>query len=201
MVVGPMTRQHSPSTARNREAILAVLQRVLPREARVLEIASGTGEHAAFFAAAEPGWRWQPSDPDAEARASIAAWCKDLPNVAPPAEIDVREAAWAVDGPCDAIVAINMIHISPWEATLGLMAGAARLLRAGGMLYTYGAYKRGGEHTSPSNAAFEHWLQARDPAFGVRDIADVETAASAQGLRLREIIEMPANNFSLVFER
>ncbi|HYD86635.1 MAG TPA: DUF938 domain-containing protein [Vitreimonas sp.] len=194
-------RQRSPSTARNQDAILAVLRRVLPREARVLEIASGTGEHAAFFAKAEPGWRWQPSDPDASARTSIAAWTEGLPNVAPPLAIDVREPEWGVEGLFDAILAINMIHISPWEATLGLMAGAGRLLREGGVLYTYGAYKRGGAHTAPSNEQFEQWLKARDPAFGVRDVADVEAAANAQGLRLREIIEMPANNFSLVFER
>jgi len=194
-------RQQSPSTARNREPILSVLQCVLPAEAEVLEIASGTGEHAVFFAQAQPGWRWRPSDPDAAARASIAAWAEAVSNVLAPVEIDVREADWGVSGSFDAIVAINMIHISPWAATLGLMAGAGRLLRAGGVLYTYGPYKRGGEHTAPSNEAFEQWLKARDAAFGVRDIADVEQAANAEGLRLLESVDMPANNLSLVFVR
>lgn len=196
-------RQQSPSTARNREPILAALRSVLPAEARVLELASGTGEHAAFFAGAMPGWGWQPSDPDAAARASIEAWRQELalPNLLAPLAIDARAPEWSVTGPFDAIVAINMIHISPWEATLGLMAGAGRLLAPGGVLFTYGAYKRGGAHTAPSNEAFELWLKGRDPAFGVRDLEAVEAAAQAQGLRLREVIAMPANNFSLVFVR
>jgi cyclopropane fatty-acyl-phospholipid synthase-like methyltransferase len=196
-------RQTAPSVARNREPILAVLQRVLAPDARVLEIASGTGEHAAFFARAMPGLTWQPSDPDPEARASVAAWIESerLTNVLPPAAIDVREPIWPVAGGCDAIVAINMIHISPWEATLGLMAGACRLLRDGGALFTYGAYKRDGRHTAPSNETFDEWLKQRDPAFGVRDVADVENVAREQGLTLREIVEMPANNLSLVFQR
>src|SRR6185436_11895177 len=124
-----------------------------------------------------------------------------LTNVRPPVEIDVRAADLGVSGPFDAIVAINMIHISPWEATLGLMAGAGRLLRDGGVLYTYGPYTRDGRHTAPSNEAFEQWLHARDASFGVRDVADVEKAAHAQGLTLREIVDMPANNLSLVFVR
>jgi cyclopropane fatty-acyl-phospholipid synthase-like methyltransferase len=198
-------RQQSPSTARNREPILAELRRLLPSDAKVLELASGTGEHAVFFARALPGVRWMPSDPDAAARASIAAWidAEGLANVAAPAEIDVAEQSWGVEaqGPFDALVAINMIHISPWEATLGLMAGAGRLLRTGGVLATYGAYKRDGRHTAPSNEAFEQWLKARDARFGVRDLADVEAAAHARGLSLREVVEMPANNFFLVFER
>jgi hypothetical protein len=151
-----------------------------------------------------PEITWQPSDPDETARASIAAWIasEGLCNVRAPLDIDVSAAAWPVEGETfDALVAINMIHISPWEATLDLMAGAGRLLRNGGVLYTYGAYKRGGQHTAPSNEAFEGWLKQRDPRFGVRDLEAVEAAAAAQGLRLREIIDMPANNFSLVFER
>ncbi len=194
-------RQRSPSVARNREPILAVLQRVLPPEARVLELASGTGEHAVFFAGAMPGVSWQTSDPDLGARASIAAWieAEGVANVLAPHAIDVSAADWGVDGPFDALVAINMIHISPWEATLGLMAGAGRLLRPGGVLFTYGAYKRGGAHTAPSNEAFDQWLKQRDPRFGVRDLEAVE--AAAQGLALREIIDMPANNLMLVFAR
>lgn len=196
-------RQHSPSTARNRDAILAVLQPVLPRDGRVLELAAGSGEHAVFFAAALPGLAWQPSDPDADARASIAAWtaAEGLSNVAPPLDIDVCAAEWGAGEGYDAVLAINMIHISPWEATLGLMAGVARVLKPGGVLFTYGAYKRDGVHTAPSNEAFEEWLKARDERFGVRDMADVEAAANAQGLALREVIEMPANNFALVFSR
>jgi cyclopropane fatty-acyl-phospholipid synthase-like methyltransferase len=198
-------RLRSPSTARNREPILAVLQRVLARDARVLEIASGSGEHAVFAARALPTLTWQPSDPDPDARASIAAWIESegLTNVLPPRDIDVRRDLWGVEdqGPFDAIVAINMIHISPWDATLGLLAGASRLLRRGGVLYTYGPYKRGGRHTAPSNEAFDASLKGRDPSWGVRDVADLDSAASNQGLVLREIVEMPANNLSLVFAR
>jgi cyclopropane fatty-acyl-phospholipid synthase-like methyltransferase len=198
-------RQHSPSTARNREPILAVLKRVLAPSARVLEIASGSGEHAVFVARAMPELTWQTSDPDAEARASIAAWIAEegLGNVLPPRAIDVRETVWGVesDAPYDAIVSINMIHISPWEATLGLLAGASRLLRQGGVLYTYGPYMREGRHTAPSNAAFDASLRARDSSWGVRDVADVQSAAENQGLALREVVEMPANNLSLVFVR
>mgnify|MGYP001324584259 CR=1 FL=1 len=198
-------RSFSPSTARNREPILNVLQRVLAAKAKVLELASGAGEHAAYFARAMPGWSWRPSDPDAGARASIAAWIEieSLSNVLAPAAIDVCADPWGVedDAPFDALVCINMIHISPWEATLGLMAGAARLLRTGGVLYTYGAYKSGGAHTAPSNETFDAWLKQRDARFGVRGVEDVERAAQARGLRLHEIVEMPANNLSLVFLR
>jgi cyclopropane fatty-acyl-phospholipid synthase-like methyltransferase len=198
-------RQSSPSTARNREPILSVLQRVIPDDARVLELASGAGEHAVFFARAMPRTIWQPSDPSADARASIAAWIAEegLANVLPPVAIDVREAAWGVEegAPFDALVAINMIHISPWQATLGLMAGAGRLLRPGGVLFTYGPYKRGGRHTAPSNEAFDESLRSRDSSWGIRDIADVERAANNQGLVLQDIVSMPANNFSLVFAR
>ena len=196
-------RQTAPSTARNRDPILRVLQRVLPADARVLEIASGAGEHAVHFARAMPGQTWQPSDPDAAARASIAAWIahEGLANVLPPRAIDVRAAIWDAEPEYDAIVAINMIHISPWEATLGLLAGAGRHVRDAGVLYTYGPYKREGRHTAPSNQEFDAWLKDRDPAFGVRDVDKVAQAARAQGLALRETVEMPANNLSLVFVR
>jgi cyclopropane fatty-acyl-phospholipid synthase-like methyltransferase len=198
-------RQYSPSTARNREPILTVLQRVLPPDARVLEIASGSGEHAMHIARAMPGVIWQTSDPDREARESIAGWiaAEKLSNVLAPRTIDVRESEWGAEGeaPYDAIVAINMIHISPWEATLGLLAGASRLLRSGGVLYTYGPYMRDGRHTAPSNAGFDVSLKARDSSWGVRDVADVAGAASIQELTLEEIVEMPANNLSLVFRR
>ncbi len=198
-------RQSSPSTARNRAPILAVLQRVLPANAKVLEIASGAGEHAVHVARAMPGVIWQPSDPDPRARASIAAWieAEGLSNVLPPLDIDVRGKAWSVeaDTPFDAVVAINMIPISPWQATLGLIAGASRLLRAGGVLYTSGPYMRNGRHTAPSNAAFDASLKARDPSWGVRDIGEIEREAALQDLTLREIVDMPANNLSLVFVR
>ena len=198
-----MTRAFSPSTARNREPILAVLQLALPASVCVLEVASGTGEHAVFVARALPLLTWQPSDPDAQSRASIAAWIAEerLQNVLPPRDIDVQASDWGVAGPFDAIVAINMIHISPWEATSGLFAGAARLLREGGTLFLYGPYKRDGHHTAPSNESFDAWLKARDPAFGVRDMDDVVRVANGNGFALREIVAMPANNFSVIFVR
>jgi len=194
-------KQKSPAAARNRGPILDVLRRVLPANARVLELASGSGEHAAYFARAMPGLCWQPSDPDRQARASIAAWAQAQANVRSPYDIDVRKPHWGVEleAPYDAMVAINMVHICPWPATLGLMAGAGRLLGVDGVLFTYGPYKRAGYHTAPSNADFDAALRARDPAWGVRDVADVEGAAAKQNLVLREIVEMPANNLSLVF--
>lgn len=195
-------RLSSPSTARNREPILDVLRRVLPADARVLELASGAGEHAMFFAAAMPGVTWRPSDPDPAARASIGAWQVDGPaNLMPPAAIDVRDPHWGVEGdaPFDALVAINMIHISPWDATLGLMEGAGRLLHEEGVLFTYGPYKREGRHTAPSNEAFDESLRLRNSSWGVRDVANVARAANAHGLVLDETVEMPANNLSLIF--
>ena len=202
--VGAMPeRLTSPATARNRAPILTVLQRVLPPNARVLELASGAGEHAVFVAAAMPGVTWQPSDPDAAARDSIAAWVEEagVKNVLAPIPIDVCADDWSVGAPYDALVAINMIHISPWEATLGLMRGAGRLLRDDGVLFTYGPYMRDGRLTAPSNEAFDASLKARDSTWGVRDVTDVARAAEKNGLELREIVEMPANNLSLVFEK
>ncbi len=202
-------RQHSIPAGRNRDPILGILKRIIAPGARVLEIASGSGEHAVHFAAHLTDVRWQPSDPDENARASVAAWIafERAGNIAAPLQLNVEDDGWehGFDEAYDAIIAINMIHISPWEATLGLMHGAGRLLAHAkpgpGILYTYGAYKRGGEHTAPSNEAFDAWLKERDPSYGVRDLEEVEAAANVNGLRLREIIEMPANNLSLVFER
>ena len=180
---------------------MSVMRRVFPVEGRVLEIASGSGEHAMFLARAMPGLEWQPSDPGCEARASIADWIahEGLANVKAPLDIDVRAPDWGVRATFDALVAINMIHYAPWEATPALFAGAARSLRAGGIVFLYGPYRRGGKHTAPSNEAFEAWLKERDPAFGVRDLGEVEREAGRHGFSLREIVEMPANNLSVVF--
>ncbi len=197
-------RQKSPSTARNRDPILEVLTQVLPQGAKVLEIASGTGEHAVHFARARPDLSWRPSDPDETSRASIAAWivAEGLSNIAAPIMIDVRERRWGVetDAPFDAIVAINMIHIAPWEATQGLVAGAAKLLRSGGVLFLYGPFMRGGVHTAPSNAAFNESLKARDPRWGVRDLDDVVNAGASR-FDLETVAPMPANNLSVVLRR
>ena len=204
----PALRQHSPSAERNREPILAVLRDVLPPTGRVLEIASGTGQHAICFAGALPGLDWQPSDPDADARASIAAWIAHagLANVRAPLALDVHQAEWGVQtlnapDQFDAVVCINMIHISPWSATQALFAGASRRLVDGGVLYLYGPYKRGGAQTSPSNDAFDQQLRSRDPAWGVRDMEAVVALGASVGLVCDEPIAMPANNFSLVFRK
>ncbi len=196
-------RLTSPATARNREPILTVLQRILPADARVLELASGAGEHAIFFANAMPGLTWRPSDADADARASIAAWIKAgaVANVLAPVAIDACDEDWGLARPLRCAGGDQHGHISPWPATLGLMAGARALLREGGVLFTYGPYMRDGRHTAPSNQAFDASLKARDPRWGVRDVADVTSAARAHGLILRELVEMPANNLSLVFEK
>jgi len=196
-------RRTAPSTARNRDPILAVLKRVLRPDARVLEIASGAGEHAVYFASALPNVVWQPSDPDADARASIAAWiaAEKPPNVCAPLALDAGEADWGAGAAFDAVVAINMIHIAPWRTTLGLLAGAGRVIADGGVLVTYGPYMRDGAHTASSNAAFDASLRARNEDWGVRDMADVACEAKRQDLRLEEIVEMPANNFALVFRR
>jgi SAM-dependent methyltransferase len=195
-------RQHSPSAERNREPILAVLRDALPPSGRVLEIASGSGEHAVWFAAALPGLVWQPSDTDDEARASIAAWAAHagLANLRAPLALDVHQPDWGVDA-LDAIVCINMIHISPWSAAQALFDGAGRRLVAGGVLYLYGPYRRGGAHTAPSNEAFDQWLKSRDPAWGVRDMEAVVALGEAAGLTCEQFVPMPANNFSLVFTK
>ena len=192
----------SPSVARNREPILAVLRRVLPERGHVLEIASGTGEHAVYFAAALRNLLWQPTDQDPLALRSIAAHraAAGLPNLAPPLPLDASASDWPVSH-ADAVVAINMVHISPWSATEGLMRGSERILPPGGILYLYGAYKENGIHTAPSNAVFDESLRARHPDWGVRDVADVTRLANTHGLVLVERIPMPANNLSLVFRR
>ncbi|MGE0401377.1 MAG: DUF938 domain-containing protein [Kofleriaceae bacterium] len=193
-------KQHAPAAARNREPIREVLARELPPAGLVLEIASGSGEHAVFLAAAFPDLTWQPSDPSPTAIASIAAHRADaaLPNLAAPIELDVTQ-------PCpldhaDAIVCINMVHIAPWEAALALFATAGRILPSGALLYLYGPYFFDGE-TAPSNREFDASLRARDPRWGVRDVRDLTAAASASSLVLRGAVSMPANNHSLLFRR
>lgn len=195
-------KRDAPATARNREPILAVLRTILPPAGTVLEIASGTGQHAVHFARALAGLTWQPSDPDPAARASIAAWAAEarLANLRPPLAIDVVSGSFDVPDVA-AVVTINMVHISPWEATLGLLRGAAAALPAGGPLYLYGPYRRGGTHTAPTNAMFDAELRAQNPAWGVRDLEAVEAAAAVEGLRLHRFVEMPANNLSVTFRR
>jgi SAM-dependent methyltransferase len=197
-------RLFSPSAERNRAPIAAVLCRWLPATGTVLEIASGTGEHVAWFAAQFPGLVFQPSDPGGTERASIAAWtaAAGVANVRAPLALDVAAPHWEnrtdVPAPLAAILCINMVHISPWAATLGLMRGAGRLLADGGVLYLYGAYKRDGRHTAPSNAAFDAMLRAQNPDWGVRDLEAVVAAAEARGLALAEVVAMPANNLSVI---
>jgi hypothetical protein len=193
-------RRRAPAADRNRDAILAVLSRVLPHSGTVLEIASGTGQHAVHCAAALPGIVWQPSDPDAASRDSIAAWRahSGLANLAAPLDLDVTRDDWGI-GEVAAIVCINMIHIAPWEAAEALFRGAGTRLGAGGVLYLYGPYRRNGSHTAPSNEAFDQQLRARDARWGVRDMEAIEVLGTRTGFALAETVAMPANNFSAVF--
>jgi SAM-dependent methyltransferase len=195
-------RREAPAAARNRQPILDVLQPHLPETGLVLEIASGTGEHVVHYAAARPDLTFQPSDPDAGARASVDDWVRTLGlcNVRPALEIDVTGESWPVER-ADAVLCCNMIHIAPWEAAIGLVAGASRLLPPGGLLFTYGPYRRGGRHTAPSNEAFDADLKRRNPAWGVRDLEAVTELAHREGFSGPEIVEMPANNLSLLFKR
>jgi len=198
-------RLRFPATARNRAPILAVLERVLPDRGTVLEIGSGSGEHAAWFAPRFPDLVWQPSDVDPRYHASIAAWAAGAANVLAPLDIDVRAPDWGLEAgdtaPLAAILAINVIHIAPWAASEGLVAGAGRLLGPSGVLYLYGPFKREGRHTADSNRAFDAQLRAENPDWGVRDLEEVAALAEARGLALEEMVAMPANNLSLVFRR
>lgn len=189
-----------PATQRNRDAILAVLREVLPERGTVLEIASGSGQHVAHFAAAMTHLRWQPSDLDAKLFASIRGWCEELDNVASAVEIDVTTRQWPI-AQVNAVVCANMIHIAPWEACLGLLDGVARTLIGDGPLCLYGPFMRGGVHTAPSNETFDQSLRARDPSWGVRDLDVVGKEANSRGLALDRVFEMPANNLMLVFRR
>jgi SAM-dependent methyltransferase len=195
-------RLTAAAAERNAAPILEVLRGALPARGTVLEIASGTGQHAVHFAAALPGIEWQPSDTDPRARASIAAWREHtgLANLRAPLDLDVRSEPWPIDA-VDAIVCINMIHIAPWESAVALVKGAGTRLSPGGVLVLYGPYRRGGAHTAPSNEAFDAQLRERDAAWGVRDMEAVEALADAEGLACETRVAMPANNFSLVFRR
>ncbi|WP_457389450.1 DUF938 domain-containing protein [Roseateles sp. P5_E1] len=195
-------RRHSPAAERNGPPILAALQRLLPAQGVMLEIASGTGQHAAFCSEGLPGWHWQPSDFDAASLPSIAAWCEGLARVRPPITLNVLDADWAgVPARVDAIYCANMIHIAPWACTAGLMQGAARHLAPDGLLITYGPYLVDGEATAPSNLAFDADLRERNPAWGIRRLNDVAEQAAAAGLQLRERLDMPANNLLLAWQR
>jgi SAM-dependent methyltransferase len=195
-------RLHFPSAARNRQPILDVLRPHLPGHGLVLEVASGSGEHVVHFARACPGLTFQPSDPDPAHRASIDAWTAALAlaNVRPAIDLDVTAEPWPI-ATADAVVCINMTHIAPWAATERLMHGAGRILPAGGVLYLYGPYRRGGRHTAPSNAAFDLSLRAQDPAWGVRDLEAVAALAAAAGFAAPIVVAMPANNLSLVLRK
>ena len=194
----------SPAAERNAQAMLNILRAHLPAQGPVLEIASGTGLHAATFAAALPGVEWIPSDPDEEARASLMAWKvrTGLSNLAEPLALDVERAETWPHGPLNAIVCINMVHISPWSATQALMAGAGRVLsNPGGLLVLYGPYREADIETAASNESFDNALKARDPSWGLRDRDAVVAEARAHGLHLTLRIAMPANNIILLFRR
>ena len=196
-------RLYASSAARNRDPILAVLKRVLPPRGLVLEVASGSGEHVMHFAAASgPDLIFQPSDPDARARASIDAWARelDLGNVRPAIALDAASPDWPVIS-ADAMLCINMIHIAPWAAAVGLIERAAHVLMRGGVLVLYGPYRRDGRDTSASNAAFDADLKRRNPSWGVRDLEAVAALAAKNGFAPPEIVTMPANNLSLVFRK
>ena len=194
----------SPASVRNAEPILHILRAHLPKSGRVLEIAAGSGQHAVTFSSALPGLEWTPSDPSPDARASISAWAAEVgtERLQAPLALDcLNEATWP-EAPFDAVVCINMVHISPWAATEGLMKLAERALpRPGGLLYLYGAYREADVPLTPSNEAFDASLKARDPAWGLRDRDAVVALARSHGLTLTLRTDMPANNISLIFRR
>ena len=198
----PVAKRHAPATLRNRDAIVDVLSDWLPATGRVLEVASGSGEHAVHFAGAFPNLAWQPSDPDPAGLMSIAAYRTEagLANLAAPVALDAASDVWPVER-ADAMLCINMVHISPWEATVGLFAGAARLLPPGAPLILYGAYIEAGFAAAESNLAFDVNLRAGDPAWGLRDLDMVKAAAPQAGLLFDERRAMPANNLMLLFRR
>lgn len=192
----------APAAERNKGPILSVLERVLPPSGFAVEIASGTGQHVVHFAAALPQWTWQPTEADPGMHGSIAGWIAQsgIGNVLPPLALDVCEPEWPVEH-ADAVVCINMVHISPWRATEQLLAGCGRLLGPGGLLFLYGPYRRFGRHTAPSNETFDEDLRRRNPLWGVRDLEAVVEVATRHGLVLSEVVGMPANNLSVLFVR
>jgi hypothetical protein len=198
-------RQYAPATLRNREPILKVLLEVLPPTGTVLEVSSGTGEHAVFFAPRIHPREWLPSDPNPVARASIMAWSKHVPaeNLYPAIALDASDPIWSIEQSREivAIVNINMIHIAPWSACLGLLAGAKRILPAGGILYLYGPFKQGDQHSAASNAEFDASLHAQNPEWGVRNLEEVIAAAEVEQLSLVKTVAMPANNLSVIFQK
>lgn len=199
---GGEAKRIAPATQRNREAITSVLRDILPAKGVVLEVASGTGEHVVHFAAAFPDLTWQPSDYDLAGLASIEAWSSEsgLPNILSPLRIDASAADWPLTR-AEAIICINMAHIAPWEASEGLFAGAARLLAPGAPLYLYGPYREAGVATAESNEAFDVSLKARNPAWGLRSVEQMNALAAHSGFALEARVEMPANNLSLFYKR
>ena len=195
-------RLQYPATERNRDVILDVLRGALPATGLVLEIASGSGEHVVHFAQALPNLTFQPSDPEDAALQSIRAWTQNTgaANVLPPVMLDATSHHWPIAS-ADAVLCINMIHISPWQATEGLMRGAAKILSTGAPLYLYGPYRRAGVVTAPSNEAFDGSLKARNPEWGLRDLEVVAALARDEGFSAPATTEMPANNLSVVFRR
>jgi cyclopropane fatty-acyl-phospholipid synthase-like methyltransferase len=193
-----------PATLKNRDAIADVLAELFDPTShqRLLEVASGSGQHAVYFASKFPNWTIQPTDIVQEHLNSISAYTEHhgLSNVRPPEMVDVSSEEWGLKGPFDGILAINLIHISPWSCTLGLFRNARRLLTDGGLLYLYGAYRQGGQHTADSNRAFDQNLRANDPTWGVRCLDEVTQVATQNGFRRKDVVAMPANNLSVVFQ-
>ena len=199
-------KKYSSAAQRNRQPILEVLKNSIPDSSNILEIASGTGEHAVFLASRFPNCQWYPSDRDPQLRASIQAWKQEYftANLHPPLDIDARDKKWQIEEipvEIDVIVNINMIHIAPFSACEGLMAGAERILSSKGILYLYGPYKKAGKHTAASNEAFDRSLRDRDSQWGVRNLEDVVALAKTHHLQLQKVVEMPANNLSVIFQR
>jgi SAM-dependent methyltransferase len=192
----------APAAERNKEPILDVLRAALPAGGTVLEIGSGTGQHVAHFARALPALAWQPSDADAEHLASIARWiaAESLDNVLAPMRLDVHERPWPIAA-ADAIVCINVLHVAPWSAAVALFEGARDVVREAGVVVLYGPYLRGGRHTASSNARFDASLRAHDASWGVRDADDVAALAVDAGFAFARVVDMPANNLSLVFRK
>ncbi|AFZ49488.1 DUF938 domain-containing protein [Dactylococcopsis salina] len=199
-------KQFAPATERNREPILAVLKQILPPTGTVLEIASGTGEHAVYFAPRLSPRHWLPSETNPILQESILAWREEFPSdvLSPPLDLDVMDENWwekVKHQDLCAVVCINLIHIAPWAACEGLMKGAEALLPQGGILYLYGPFKQQGVHTSESNVSFDESLQQQNPEWGVRNLEDVVSLGKVHQLELQDVIAMPANNFSVVFRR